>query len=171
MTEVETEQVVEVADSAMMIKSPASYPLIYLHYYSGHVGRHGHEFLEFEVKPMEGGLIRYTNNSNYLKSGIIKKSMCVSALVLKEFQRLVLQSTILDRDDSLWPEPDRDGRQTLEIVLGQHHISFVTNKIGTTDAAKHTQDPAGMLSFIFLVQDLKSMIVNLISSHYRERAI
>lgn len=33
----------------------------YLRYYTGHVGRYGNEFLEFELS--EGGLLRYANNS------------------------------------------------------------------------------------------------------------
>ena len=33
-------------------------------------------------------------------------------------------------DDALWPQPDRVGRQELEIVIGDEHISFTTSKIG-----------------------------------------
>ncbi|CAB4299984.1 unnamed protein product [Prunus armeniaca] len=34
-------------------------------------------------------------------------------------------------DDVNWPEPDRVGRQVLEIVMGNEHISFTTSKIGS----------------------------------------
>ena len=34
-------------------------------------------------------------------------------------------------DDALWPQPDRVGRQELEIVIGDEHISFTTSKIGS----------------------------------------
>lgn len=27
-------------------------------------------------------------------------------------------------DDATWPEPDQDGRQELEVVMGGEHISF-----------------------------------------------
>ena len=35
----------------------------YLRYYVGHDGKHGHEFLEFELT--SSGRLRYTNNTNY----------------------------------------------------------------------------------------------------------
>lgn len=31
-------------------------------------------------------------------------------------------------DDKLWPQPDREGRQELEIVLGNEHICFTVIK-------------------------------------------
>ena len=31
----------------------------------------------------------------------------------------------------MWPEPDKIGRQELEIKLGNTHISFTTSKIGS----------------------------------------
>lgn len=37
---------------------------------------------------------------------------------------------IMKEDDANWPEPDRVGRQELEIVMGNEHISFTTSKIG-----------------------------------------
>ena len=42
-----------------------------------------------------------------------------------------LKTEILPKDDSLWPTPDRVGRQELEIVMGDEHISFSTSKIGS----------------------------------------
>jgi len=35
------------------------------------------------------------------------------------------------QDDTMWPEPDRVGRQELEIQLGDEHISFATTKLGS----------------------------------------
>nr|GFD55746.1 protein mago nashi homolog [Tanacetum cinerariifolium] len=37
----------------------------------------------------------------------------------------------MKEDDNNWPEPDRVGRQELEIVMGNEHISFTTSKIGS----------------------------------------
>ena len=37
----------------------------------------------------------------------------------------------MKEDDSIWPQPDRVGRQELEIVSGDQHISFTTTKIGS----------------------------------------
>ena len=30
-------------------------------------------------------------------------------------------------DDKLWPQPDREGRQELEVVLGNEHICFTVS--------------------------------------------
>lgn len=38
---------------------------------------------------------------------------------------------ITKEDDSNWPPPDRVGRQELEVVLGNEHISFATTKLGS----------------------------------------
>uniref|UniRef100_A0A8W4FAS7 Uncharacterized protein n=1 Tax=Sus scrofa TaxID=9823 RepID=A0A8W4FAS7_PIG len=43
----------------------------YLHYYIGHKGKFGHEFLEFEFQP--DGKLRYANNSNYKNDVMIRK--------------------------------------------------------------------------------------------------
>ena len=51
--------------------------------------------------------------------------------VLNELKRIIEDSEILQEDDSLWPTPDRVGRQELEIVMGDEHISFSTSKIGS----------------------------------------
>lgn len=37
---------------------------------TGHIGLHGHEFLEFEYS---AGRLRYANNSNYRNDSLIKK--------------------------------------------------------------------------------------------------
>ena len=42
-------------------------------------------------------------------------------------------------DDSNWPEPDRVGRQELEVVLGNEHISFtVTSPSSASSASSAT---------------------------------
>jgi protein mago nashi len=48
----------------------------------------------------------------------------VSDSVMKELRRVIEESEVMKEDDSLWPEPDRIGKQELEIVLGEEHISF-----------------------------------------------
>ena len=44
---------------------------------------------------------------------------------------------ILKEDDNNWPQPDRVGRQELEIVMGPEHISFTTTKLGSLLQAIH----------------------------------
>ncbi|CAH8655942.1 unnamed protein product [Schistosoma bovis] len=50
---------------------------------------------------------------------------------MEELKRIVLESDIMSEDDASWPVPDRVGRQELEIVCGDEHISFTTSKIGS----------------------------------------
>ncbi|KAE8676796.1 Protein mago nashi-like protein [Hibiscus syriacus] len=100
----------------------------YLRYYVGHKGKFGHEFLEFEFRP--DGKLRYANNSNYKNDTMIRKEVFLTPAVLKECRRIITESEIMREDDNNWPEPDRVGRQELEIVMGNEHISFTTSKIG-----------------------------------------
>ncbi|KAI1334302.1 Mago nashi protein [Xylariaceae sp. FL0016] len=99
----------------------------YIRYYSGHSGRFGHEFLEFDFRVVGDGrsaVARYANNSNYRNDSLIRKEMCVSSLVVDEIKRIVKSSEIMKEDDSKWPQKNKDGRQELEIRVGNDHISF-----------------------------------------------
>jgi len=46
---------------------------------------------------------------------------------LREVKRIIQESEITKEDDHNWPEPDRVGRQELEIKMGREHISFTVN--------------------------------------------
>lgn len=81
----------------------------YLRYYVGHKGKFGHEFLEFEFRP--DGKLRYANNSNYKNDTMIRKEAYVHQSVMEELKRIIVDSEIMQEDDSLWPPPDRVGRQ------------------------------------------------------------
>ncbi len=89
----------------------------------GHKGKYGHEFLEFEFRP--DGRLRYANNSNYKSDTLIRREVYVSDLVLDEVKRIIKDSEIMKEDDKDWPAPNPNGKQELEIVLGDEHISFV----------------------------------------------
>ena len=94
----------------------------YIRYYVGHKGKFGHEFLEFEFRP--DGKLRYANNSNYKNDTMIRKEAYVSPSCLNELRRIVDDAEIMKENDALWPAPDRVGRQELEILIGDEHISF-----------------------------------------------
>eukprot|EP00906_Rhabdomonas_costata_P002520 RCo003975 len=141
----------------------------YVRYYIGHRGKFGHEFLEFEFRP--DGLLRYANNSNYKNDVMIRKEVYCSALVLQELKRIIQESEIMKEDDKNWPEPDRVGRQELEVVLGNEHISFTTTKLGSLLDVQDSQDPDGLRIFYYLVQDLKSLVFSLISLHFKIKPI
>lgn len=45
---------------------------------TGHSGKHGHEFLEFEYSH---GRLRYANNSNYRNDSLIRKESELSSVI------------------------------------------------------------------------------------------
>merc|ERR1712098_923322 len=141
----------------------------YLRYYVGHKGKFGHEFLEFEFRP--DGKLRYANNSNYKNDTMIRKEACVHKAVMQELKRIIDDSEITKEDDSLWPPPDRVGRQELEIVCGDEHISFTTSKIGSLVDVNNSKDPEGLRTFYYLVQDLKCLVFSLIGLHFKIKPI
>uniref|UniRef100_A0A7S0J2A5 Mago nashi n=1 Tax=Calcidiscus leptoporus TaxID=127549 RepID=A0A7S0J2A5_9EUKA len=141
----------------------------YVRYYVGHKGKFGHEFLEFEFRP--DGRLRYANNSNYKNDTMIRKEAYVNEAVLNELKRIIEESEIAREDDKQWPEPNRDGRQEFEIVLGNTHISFATAKIGSLLDVQESKDPEGLRVFYYLVQDLKCLVFSLIGLHFRIKPI
>jgi len=141
----------------------------YLRYYVGHKGKFGHEFLEFEFGP--DGKLRYANNSNYKNDTMIRKEAYVHKAVLEELQRVIEDSEIMKEDDTLWPKPDRVGRQELEIVLGEEHVSFTSSKIGSLVDVNDCKDAEGLRCFYYLVQDLKCLVFSLIGLHFKIKPI
>ena len=140
----------------------------YLRYYIGHKGKFGHEFLEFEFKD---NLLKYANNSNYKNDTMIKKQLSCSKLLIKELQRIIKESEILKEDDKDWPMEDVVGKQELEIVFEDQHISFNCAKIGSLSDVQNSQDPEGLRVFYYLVQDLKCLVFSLISLHFKIKPI
>ncbi|KAJ1034887.1 hypothetical protein NDA18_000494 [Ustilago nuda] len=140
----------------------------YVRYYTGHQGRHGHEFLEFEYSR---GRLRYANNSNYRNDSLIRKEMWISPLMVDELRRIVKESEIMREDDAKWPKKNVAGRQELEVRLGKEHISFETAKIGSLVDVQDSQDPEGLRVMYYLVQDLKCLIFSLISVHFKIKPI
>jgi len=142
----------------------------YLRYYVGHYGRFGHEFMEFEFRP--DGRMRYANNSSYKGDGMIRKETKVHRSVMDELKRIVRESEVVKADDSKWPEPDKVGRQELEVVLDGEHISFTCSKIGSLSEILATEgpedrDPKTLQGFYYLAQDLKCFVFSLISLHFK----
>ena len=63
------------------------------------------------------------------------------------------------------------GRQELEIVLGEEHISFTTAKIGSLLDVQESKDPEGLRIFYYLVQDIKCFVFSLIGLHFKIKPI
>nr|XP_040136918.1 protein mago nashi homolog 2 isoform X5 [Ictidomys tridecemlineatus] len=140
----------------------------YLRYYVGHKGKFGHEFLEFEFRP--DGKLRYANNSNYKNDVMIRKEAYVHKSVMEELKRIIDDSEITKEDDALWPPPDRVGRQELEIVIGDEHISFTTSKIGSLIDVNQSKDPElkrpTYSSFLVLLPHLHHYMAQIQKSSY-----
>eukprot|EP00640_Fibrocapsa_japonica_P007545 CAMPEP_0113936604 /NCGR_PEP_ID=MMETSP1339-20121228/3482_1 /TAXON_ID=94617 /ORGANISM="Fibrocapsa japonica" /LENGTH=148 /DNA_ID=CAMNT_0000939135 /DNA_START=70 /DNA_END=516 /DNA_ORIENTATION=- /assembly_acc=CAM_ASM_000762 len=141
----------------------------YCRYYVGHKGKYGHEFMEFEFNP--DGLLRYANNSNYKNDIMIRKEVNCSPAVIEELKRIIQESEITREDDNQWPEPDRVGRQELEVKIGNEHISFTCAKIGSLLDVQESSDPEGLRIFYYLVQDLKCLVFSLIGLHFKIKPI
>eukprot|EP00056_Hartaetosiga_gracilis_P019358 m.13806 g.13806 ORF g.13806 m.13806 type:complete len:151 (-) comp7637_c0_seq1:112-564(-) len=141
----------------------------YVRYYVGHRGKFGHEYLEFEFQ--SNGRFKYSNNSEYKNDTMIRKECFVSPAVIEELKRIIDDSEIVKEDDSMWPDEDQVGKQELEVVLGDDHIAFKTAKIGSMMDINESKDPEGLRGFYYLVQDLKCLVISLISLHFKIKPI
>ena len=102
---------------------------------------------------------------------MIRKEVFLSPLALSELQRIVLESEIMQEDDRQWPLPDKVGRQELEIIMGEEHIRFTTSKLGSLLDVQDSQDPEGLKTLYYLVQDLKSFVFSLVTAHFKVKPI
>ncbi|KAF4999692.1 hypothetical protein FGRMN_2257 [Fusarium graminum] len=129
---------------------------------------------EFDFRVVGDGrsaVARYANNSNYRNDSLIRKEMCVSSVIVDEIKRIIKTSEITKEDDSKWPQKNKDGRQELEIRIGNDHIAFETAKIGSLVDVTESADPEGLRVFYYLVQDLKALVFSLIALHFKIKPI
>lgn len=91
--------------------------------------------------------------------------------VFEEVKNIVLDSEIMKESDAKWPEPDRVGKQELEIVINDEHISFCTSKIGSLSEVANSDDPEGLRIFYYVVQDLKCLVFSIMSFHFKIKPI
>lgn len=90
--------------------------------------------------------------------------------MLDEFRRIVEESQVVAEDDKDWPEPDRVGKQELEVRMGDDHIRFTCSKIGSLLDVQDSKDPEGLRIFYYLVQDLRCLLFSLIGLHFKVRS-
>lgn len=141
----------------------------YVRYYVGHKGKFGHEFMEFELSP--SGKLRYANNSNYKSDTMIRREVFVSPAVVDEVKRIIEESEITKEDDRNWREPDKVGRQELEIKIGNEHIAFTCAEINSMLDVQESADPEGLRKFYYLTMDLKCLMFSLITTHFKVKPI
>lgn len=102
---------------------------------------------------------------------MIRKQVTLSPALLNQLKTIILDSEILKEDDKLWPVPDSIGRQELEIIVGNQHISFNCSKISSLAQVSESKDPDGLRVLYYLVQDLKCLVFSLISLHFKIKPI
>jgi len=151
--------------------SEAHHDEFYLRYYVGHkTNEFGHEFMEIELTP--SGKLRYANNSNYKSDNMILKEVYVSPAVVEEIRNIVESSQITSVDDSSWVEPTKmERKQELEIKIGNEHLAFTHSEIGSLLDVQKSTDPEGLKLFYHLAQDLKRLVLSLITLHFKIRPI
>ncbi|KAF9613550.1 hypothetical protein IFM89_008941 [Coptis chinensis] len=70
---------------------------------------------------------------------------------------------IVKEGDSNWPIiPSHIGRQELDIVIWNEHISFTTSKVGSLVDVQSSEDPYGLCIFYYLLQipmEIRSLVV------------
>ena len=52
-----------------------------------------------------------------------------ASLLISEIKKIIKDSEIMKEDDTKWPTKNKDGRQELEIRLGNDHISFEVDHV------------------------------------------
>lgn len=75
-----------------------------------------------------------------------------------------------------WPEPNAVGKQELEIEMvdsqgKRRKQKIVTCKFGSFVEFKKTEDPEGLTTFHYLLQDVKCMVFSLINMHFRLKPV
>ena len=140
-------------------------PFGHFRYYVGHATKFGNEFLEFELR--SDGVLRYANNSHYRNDNSVKKQVKCSQAIVELVKKMTIESQIFLCDDSKWPQPDRDGRQELDVLIGGTHISYSTNKIGQIKLIEQSADPQGLGAFFYLVNEVKDLVFALLSMHFK----
>jgi protein mago nashi len=53
--------------------------------------------------------------------------------MISEIKKIIKDSEIMKEDDTKWPQKNKDGKQELEIRLGNEHISF---EVGSTQCLR-----------------------------------
>ena len=110
------------------------------------------------------------NNSNYKHESMVRREVFVGPAVTEEFKRIIMESGITQVDDQNWEEPEAR-QQELEIKIGNQHIAFTCREIGSLVDIQKSKDPEGLKTFYYLTQDLKCLVLSLITMHFKVRPI
>jgi protein mago nashi len=123
------------------------------------------------LSAVRGLFLRFHAQPTILPPHLSRSLCCKRSRILRFLQ-------YCREDDAEWPEPDRVGRQELEVVMGGEHISFTCAKLASlseiTGGAKGARDEKvaeGMRAFYFLCQDMRCLVFSLIGMHFKIKPI
>ncbi|GIQ84594.1 mago nashi protein [Kipferlia bialata] len=86
-----------------------------------------------------------------------------------EVRKQIMNTKVMDWDDSVWPDADENGLQELEVSLGDedNHVSFRTSIFGTSTEIKEACEDGTLQQFHYLADDMRDMVFGLIRLHYQ----
>jgi len=128
--------------------------------------RFGHEFSEFEINSK--GQVRYANKSNYKQAELIRKEFQLGKVVLDQIKETIRSSGILDITDSKWPKSsEATGTHEMEIILEGKYLWLETRKLSSRNDVVGSDDPEGLSIFFSLSEDIKELLLTLVSVHFK----
>merc|ERR1712222_68137 len=134
---------------------------LFIRYYMGHILKKSLEYVEFVI--FNNGYLRYCNHSCYRNLKTIFKNIFLSKECLYELEKMFDDTNLAHYNDKLWPSPDGDGCQELEIFVNNDHYLYSTKKLGSIIHIEKSSDPDGLTKFHFFVQDLKCFLISALS--------
>lgn len=135
----------------------------------GHKGNFGNEYLQFEIN--REGRLRYLNSSCYKSEKEIKREVYLNDVVIEEIIKIIKSSNVEKYKDKRWPYPDKNGKQTLEFSIDDDDYKYTTSKIGSYSEIENSKDPEGLNCFYCLIQDIKCLIMSLISLNFKSKPV
>ena len=139
----------------------------YCRYYVGSKGKHGHEFLEYELKP--DGRLRYANMSKYRHEEVIRRQVKVTNIVKQEAFRIIQESGLLELSDHSWPKGDTNDLQELDLRIDGKTYKYSSPKVGSMAELKECGGSDELSALYYLGQDLKYLFASIISIHFKIR--
>ena len=133
---------------------------------TGHTGTFGHEFMEFTLEGLTGE-VRYANVSRYKSARPIRKRFFVAPAVVDGLRAMIEEAGADNFSDETWPQPDKVGKQELEIVIGRSHLCLATTVFPSALAIKDAGNPVGLEKFHFFTQDLTAFFLSLLALHFK----
>ncbi|KAA8912197.1 mago nashi protein [Sphaerosporella brunnea] len=107
------------------------------HYYGGHTGEFGHEFLEMDFSLVDDGRMAKACYAPPTPESAVH----VSDLLVREIKRIITESEIMKEDDAICPRQGKNGKKTREIRTGDKEISVRRRKLVSVVEMEQSKRP------------------------------